>query len=467
MQETDREIQTSSETSQITELANMPTEAKSSNKKFIFFIFLFAVSLAGSFYFWTNHTLNKYDKSVNALALGSETQTPVASNTSQELPATPIDPTLPIPITHIDTPSQVKAIYLSSWIAGSKKRDRLFDLVKSTELNSVVIDIKDYTGKLSFKFSTPSIVEENSSERRIRDIRELTNYLHSQNIYVIGRIAVFQDPYFILKHPELAVKTNTDKEKIWRDHKGIAWLDAGSREVWDYALAISKEAYENGFDEINFDYVRFPSDGNLKDIYYPISLDTPRRDVIKNFFEYSHDYFQKEGIKSSVDLFGLVTTQKDDLGIGQILETGLANFDYVAPMVYPSHFAKGAYGYEKPATVPYEIISHSMKRAVGRAQKMGESELKLRPWLQDFDLGATYTADMVRAQISATYDVGLDSWMLWDPSNVYTAGALMNDELAKTDLEQRKAKIEEQKKIEAEKEAAKGALEASTSTTVN
>ncbi|MBF0398436.1 MAG: GTP-binding protein, partial [Desulfobacterales bacterium] len=256
------------------------------------------------------------------------------------------------------------------------------------------------------------------------DIRGLTNLLHQKNIYIIGRIAVFQDPYFIKKYPELAVKTKTDKNKIWKDRKGISWIDSGSKEAWDYTIAIAKESYASGFDEINFDYIRFPSDGNMKDMYLPISDGKIKAEVLKSFFIYLNEELKKTEIPMSADLFGMTTTQKDDMNIGQIFENALPYFDFIDPMVYPSHYPNNWNNFKKPAEKPYEVVNIALKSAVDRAVLAGFDKNKVRPWLQDFNLGATYTGEMVRAQIKATYDNGLNSWLLWDPANTYTRSAL-------------------------------------------
>ncbi len=330
-----------------------------------------------------------------------------------------------VEVTHIATPKDLKAIYMSSWVAGTRDfRNRLITLVDDTELNAIVIDIKDSTGKISFEVSDPILVKENAVEKRIPDIRGLIDLLHSKDIYVIGRIAVFQDPHFIKNHPNSAVKTNTNKNNFWKDNNGISWIDASSDDAHIYTVALAKEAYALGFDEINFDYIRFPSDGNMKDIYYPLSNGKVKTDVMKYFYEYLNKNLKPQGVVISADLFGMTTTNTDDLNIGQILEDALKNFDYIAPMVYPSHFPKNWNGYANPATKPYEVIHYSMNSAVKKAEAIGESTLKLRPWLQDFDMGAKYTKELVRAQIKATYDVGLTSWMLWDPANTYTRDAL-------------------------------------------
>src|SRR3989344_1561829 len=178
--------------------------------------------------------------------------------------STPLQPA----VKHFSTPAAVKGIYMSQCVVGTPSfRSKLVDLIDTTELNSVVIDIKDYTGKLAFTTDHPLLRDSVSDQCGARDMKEFIGYLHNQNIYVIGRITVFQDPFYAKLHPELAVKKLSGQETIWRDHKGLAFIDVGARPYWSYITTIAKEAYTIGFDEINFDYVRFPSDGNMQDIY--------------------------------------------------------------------------------------------------------------------------------------------------------------------------------------------------------
>lgn len=331
-----------------------------------------------------------------------------------------------ITISHIETPKPLKAVYMTSWVAGTNSmREKVFNVIDKTELNAVVIDIKDYTGRIAFLVTDPYLQKIGSSEDRISDIQNVIDELHKKNIYVIGRISVFQDPFLVKSRPDLAVKKSSDKKIIWRDKKGISWLDAGSKEVWDYTVAISKEAYAIGFDELNFDYIRFPSDGNMKDIYFPISNDKIKKDVMKEFYKYLKEHLSGTVPKISADVFGMVATNDDDLGIGQILEDVAEYFDYVSPMVYPSHFPNEWNGFKNPAEKPYEVVKISMDKAVERMKVIGKDINKIRPWLQDFNLGAKYTKELVRAQIKATYDASLDSWMLWDPGNTYTEEALL------------------------------------------
>lgn len=338
------------------------------------------------------------------------------------------------PVVHLKTPKPLKAIYMTSCVAGTPSlRGRLVSLIDETELNAVVVDIKDYSGNIAFKTNDPLFEGAEGITCRIADLPDFIRTLHEKNIYVIGRITVFQDPYFAKRRPDLAVQKESDRT-VWKDYKGLSFIDVGAREYWDYIVALSKKSYEIGFDELNFDYIRYPSDGNMKDIYYPWSeervladLRFGKANVLKEFFAYLNDRLKDVGVVTSADLFGMSMTNADGLNIGQILEFAEPYFDYIAPMVYPSHYPKGFNGYQNVNAYPYEIIKFSMDRGVSRLRAASSTPEKLRPWLQDFDYPVPYTEEMVRVQIQATYDAGLDSWMLWDPSNQYTASVLKID----------------------------------------
>ena len=316
--------------------------------------------------------------------------------------------------------SGIRAVYLTTNSAGSESMiNYVIDLASTTSINAVVLDIKDFSGRVAY-----------------HDFA-LTRF-HEENIYVIGRITVFQDPILANNRPELAVhnksflallrKITPDVQPslatVWHDNKGLAWVDPASKEVWDYNIAVAKTAFERGYEEINFDYIRFPSDGNLQDMMF-LSWDEKisKREVIKTFFI----YLRKElmGSVISADLFGLSTIKYDDIGIGQVIEDAFLNFDYVSPMVYPSHYANGFFGYENPAEYPYEVIKYSLDSAKARGIT------NLRPWLQDFDLGAEYGEDEVRAEIQAVEDaLGEDyiGYMIWAPTNIYSGGAFKEKE---------------------------------------
>ncbi|MEK9180401.1 MAG: putative glycoside hydrolase [Patescibacteria group bacterium] len=377
-------------------------------------------------------------------------------------------------------PEVIKGIYVTGWTAGSASRmNRLIDLIKRTELNAVVVDIKDYSGYVSYRTGIAEVAATGAEgELRILQPNALIKKLHDAGIYIIARQTVFQDPILAKAHPEWALHDSTklmtmtndndsnnrqwSSSSLWFDRKGLPWMDAAAKPVWDYNIAIAKNAIARGFDEVNFDYIRFASDGNLNVIKYPFWQKTrtdadltrthaeTKQEVIKSFFKYLRESLP--GAKISADLFGLATLDTwDDLGIGQVIEDAYEYFDYIAPMVYPSHYAKGFSGYQKPAEYPYEVVKYSMDKALGRLiatnkvvtgsmivgtttveqfEYVPKFAAKLRPWLQDFDLGATYDAQKVRAQIQATDDALLgtpahyNGWMLWDPANNYTEGAL-------------------------------------------
>lgn len=330
-----------------------------------------------------------------------------------------------IPVTHVKTPESVKALYMSGWVTGSDKfRDSLVKIVDETELNTVVIDIKDSTGRISFATDNPDIQKIGSSENRIKNIKELISSLHSKNIYVVGRISTFQDAYLTKLKPEWAIKKISDGG-VWKDRKGLSFLDPTNKNVQQYILNIALYSYGVGFDEINLDYIRYPSDGNIKDINYNLATGETRSDNMEKFFKYfSSEIKKNENIPISGDVFGLTTEAKDDMGIGQVWEKIIPYFDFVCPMVYPSHYPSGHAGYKNPALYPYEVINRALASAVVKTKAINQDISKIRPWLQDFDMGTTYTKELIKAEMKATYDNGLDSWMLWDPSNKYTPSAL-------------------------------------------
>ena len=356
-------------------------------------------------------------------------------------------------------PAVIKGVYATGYSAGSmKKVDYLIDLIKNSELNAVVIDIKDYSGYVLYDIQNADVTGYQTKEVQISRINQVIKKFHDAGIYVIARQTVFQDPVLAKARPDLALKnirglatsTPISEAPVWHDNKGLAWMDPASKEVWDYNVAITKDAAARGFDEVNFDYIRFASDGSLGNIGYPFynPKTTLKLTVLRDFFKYLRE--QTPGIVISADLFGLTTVNNDDLGIGQTLVSAAEFFDYVSPMVYPSHYASGFIGYKNPASYPYEVVKYSMEKAKEKLMTKPLTHIvtsesgatstvtdvatpkyhaKLRPWLQDFNLGATYDAAKVRAQITAVDEILkstplYDGWLLWNPSNIYTEAAL-------------------------------------------
>ena len=371
-------------------------------------------------------------------------------------------------VTHVPLPQQVKAIYMTACVAGTTDfRNKLIALIDETEINAVVIDIKDYSGTISFLPPSEELKGAwDASKCGARDMKGLVQTLHEKGVFVIGRITVFQDPFYAPLHPELAVHKASDGS-VWRDKKGLSFIDVGSHAYWDYIALLSKDSYNIGFDELNFDYVRYPSDGNMQDIAFTNSVKgeygNDKQANLEAFFKYLNEKLDDETFFSSVrhentgrpsttpwtsvDLFGMTTTNTDDLSIGQVIERSAPYFDFIAPMVYPSHYPNGFIGLSNPNDYPYKVVHYAMQGGVNRMTatttvvagfahtRIGTSTParytkpvytgdKLRTWIQDFDYGGDYDATDVQNQIQASYDAGVQSWMIWAPSNIYTRGAL-------------------------------------------
>jgi len=319
-------------------------------------------------------------------------------------------------------PPYIKGIYLTSWTAGnSEKIDYIIKLIKETELNAVVIDIKEVDGRIVFDTESDLINKLGTERILISSPEKVIEKFHKENIYTIARIVVFKDKALPKIRPELALKNR--EGGLWRDWSGWTWLDPASKEVWDYHIELAKEAIKIGFDEINFDYVRFPSDGNINQIVYPFwDWEMSRAETIREFFKYIDKELMPFNTFLSADLFGLTLwRENNDMNIGRILEYAIPYFDFVCPMVYPSHYPEGFNGYKNPAACPYEIIEANLSRG---KERMGKDRAKLRPWLQDFDIGANYDKEMIEAQKQAVYDTSSYGWLLWNPSSRYTEDAL-------------------------------------------
>ncbi|KKM09197.1 hypothetical protein SY88_20105 [Clostridiales bacterium PH28_bin88] len=317
-------------------------------------------------------------------------------------------------------PVKVKGIYVAGAIAGlESSMDELIELVEKTELNAMVIDIKDDKGEIVYEMKTPTVIAVGSSRNKVSDMAGLIKKLKEKGIYPIARIVVFKDPVLAEADRDLAVRTI--KGSIWGDRKGQAWVDPYNPKVWDYILEIAIAAADLGFREIQFDYVRFPSDGSTKKIKYPAYDGRSRSDVIVDFLRFAKERLKPYGVFVSADLFGLTTSVTDDMGIGQEIERIAPIVDIISPMVYPSHYGPGNYGLADPDAKPYETVYKSISDAVAR---VGNTGVIIRPWLQDFTLRNSYGASEVKAQIQATYDNGLEEWILWNPRNNYTRSAL-------------------------------------------
>lgn len=303
-------------------------------------------------------------------------------------------------------PKEIKAIYLTGpYLTSEYRFEKIFSLIENTEINAVVLDVKDYSGRIYLNIENEEL--ETALQKQIKT-NQIIERLHEKGIYIIGRIVVFEDPILALKKPELAIKDN--EGNLWKGDDGLYWTEPGSQEVWDYNILVAKKAWEMGFDELNFDYVRFPTDGNLKSINYNLKEKT-KTQIMEEFYHYLRNDLLEANL--SVDLFGL-TTLVDDLGIGQNLKIASSYFNFVCPMVYPSHYANGFDGYLNPSEYPYEVVFKSLN---------GAKASNIRPWLQAFNLlGYEYHQKEIQEQIKATKD-GLEEnysgYLLWNSRNEY------------------------------------------------
>jgi len=323
-------------------------------------------------------------------------------------------------------PKNVRGLYVNAWAAGSAKRmQTLIGIARRTEVNSFVIDIKDASGYVSHHTEVPLAHEIGASDDvRIADLPALLDSLQAEGIYPIARIVIVRDPILATYRPELAV--NDTAGGVWIDGKGLTWLNLNAKGVWDYHVALAREVAKLGFPEIQFDYVRFPDapPEDLDRAVFPGADGRPKTEVIRGFLQYAKSQLADLGVQLTADVFGVTTSATRDVGIGQKWESFIDVVDVAQPMVYPSHYWQGSFGYQVPNAHPYEIVRRALRDALRRSAEVPGAG-RTRPWLQDFSLGQPiYAAAEVRAQIQATYDAGITEWILWNPGSRYTEAAL-------------------------------------------
>lgn len=327
-------------------------------------------------------------------------------------------------------PVKVRGIYVSAYAAGTKEMMHdILDEISKTEINAVVIDVKNDEGRVTFTMDTPVVSEIGATIRYIRDIDGLMAELKKRDIYVIARVVAFKDPYLAEKKPEWSLKTTSGA--VYRDKDGLAWVNPYRKEVWDYLVEIGTDASEKGFDEIQFDYIRFATDKTMNDVAFDEAETKGRSktDIITEFTEYAYGKLAPLGIFVSADVFGaIIGSEADADSVGQIYGDMAANLDYICPMIYPSHYSDGNFGLEHPDMQPYETI---MAALAGSKEDLAMSEgdeaqlAAVRPWLQDFTASylqyhIKYGPDQIRQQIQAVYDAGYDEWILWNASCRYS-----------------------------------------------
>jgi len=314
-------------------------------------------------------------------------------------------------------PITIKALYLTFWGANlhSKTFNKLLHIIDKSEVNALVIDIKNEYGSTSYKTSFEQANNYGSYKQRTnRDIKNFMKLLKEKNIYTIARIVTFKDELQAINNEEYAIKKKNGE--IWRNHDNMAWVDPFDERSHDYAISIAEEAAQVGFDEINFDYIRFPAKKGL--LLSKKNTQENRKEAIEVFLDSAQDRLRKYGVFISVDTYGNICWSKGDVGIGQTVLSLAKSADYISPMLYPSGFSKGSFGFKHPAEHPHAVIYRSIKNI-----KDDIDIKRVRPWLQYFKDYAHskkyYRKHEVNEQIRATNDINTSGWMMWSPSSRY------------------------------------------------
>ena len=308
-------------------------------------------------------------------------------------------------------PARMRAVYVNAWAFGGRRFHELVRLADQTEINTFVVDVKDDTGYLTYRSEVPTAVAIGANQQlRARDVRERLRIMREHGIFPVARIVVAKDPLLAAKKPQWSVQ-HVDGG-LWRDRLDFAWVDAFNDSVWVYAAELGAEAVRIGFAEVQYDYVRFPDEpeSRLASALFPGRRpgETKRQGVSRNL-RLLRERTRGLGVPFTIDVFGLTTSARSDMGIGQYWEDLVTSADVVLPMVYPSHYMRGVYNLKHPNSEPYQVIRRAMQDALRRSAPLGETA-EIRPYLQAFTLGRPrYTPDMVREQIRAAEELGLDS----------------------------------------------------------
>ncbi len=321
-------------------------------------------------------------------------------------------------------PLAVRAVYVNAWAFGGSRFRDLIRLADTTEVNSFVIDVKDDTGYLTYRSAVPTAVAIGANQQlRARDAAERLRLLHEHGIHPIARIVVAKDPLLAANKPAWSIQDS--RGGLWRDRLNFAWVDAYNDSVWVYAAQLAEEAVHLGFSEVQFDYVRFPDEpkSRMATAIFPSrrNSETVRSAVARNL-GVLRDRIKPLGVPYTIDVFGMTTNVTVDMGIGQVWEDLISTADVVLPMVYPSHYYQAMYGASHPNSEPYKVVRRALEDGQRRAERMGRETAEIRPYLQAFTLGRPrYTPDHVREQIRAAADIGIHSWVLWNPRSDYNA----------------------------------------------
>ncbi|WP_373231064.1 putative glycoside hydrolase [Cohnella sp.] len=331
------------------------------------------------------------------------------------------------PVWQMKPKTPIRAIYVSSYVANSQRIKELIDLVNRTELNAMVLDINSgiLLSSVAHRNNTPIFAP--STKKSANHFRQVIQKLKNHHIYLIARITAFKDPDLASRVPAWTLKQKNGT--VWRDRSGTAWIDPFRQEAWKYKMDMAEYAAELGFDEVQFDYVRFPENGSKVDaeVTYANPQGWTKSEAIRRFLHRASIRCHKKGIRMSADVFGMVGSLTNDMGIGQSWNLIAKEVDVISPMIYPSHYSKGTWGIDNPDLSPGPIITHALRDAAKYNKKLkgkGIETAKVRPWLQAFTAGwldphQKYGAAQIREQIQAARNAGFNSYMLWNSSSRY------------------------------------------------
>ncbi|MDB4912631.1 MAG: putative glycosyl hydrolase domain [Gemmatimonadetes bacterium] len=333
----------------------------------------------------------------------------------------------PAAMAPVPRPRVLRGLYVNRWAVLDDRIREMIGIAKRTEVNALVIDVKDDRGYVLYKSAVPlaqQIGSDTINPVPAAQIRAVLDSMRANGVFPIARIVVAKDPLLAGARREWAVQ-RADDGTPWLDGEGKPWLDAHHREIWTYAADLAAEAIALGFSEVQFDYVRFPDDPRLlREAAFPLAKSRPRARVIAEQLEYLHKRIASLRVPMSIDVFGLTTTDPGDMNIGQQWEQFAPHANIVQPMTYPSHYSTGMYGLENPNANPYAVIDHALKDAKARNAHVKHAP-EIVPWYQDFSIGEPpYGPEQVRAQMQAGYDNDIRSWLLWNAGSTYTIEAL-------------------------------------------
>jgi hypothetical protein len=350
-----------------------------------------------------------------AVAVGAGALPERGDETSAEPAAAKRKTAAPPKRTGPPVPEEIRGVHVTMALASLD--GKLAEYTRIPGINTIQLDVKDENGEVAFHRLAPPLAKRVGSAMRYYDPVKAAKQVHAEGLFLIGRVVCFEDPILSKGRPDLAIRTSGGA--VWQNHAGLGWTNPYEKRVWDYNLRIAQAAARAGFDEIQFDYVRFPSDGDIESAVFPGKRNEAMGVTIARFVHYATKRLKPMGVRVSVDVFGLSATR--DLGIGQSPRRLSKIVDAIYPMVYPSHYGPGEYGLDSPVSVPGRTVGRSL-RDFRRQMRRGKAELV--PWLEDFSFTGTTTLTHVQEQIRAARRWKSGGFLLWNPSGVYTEGAL-------------------------------------------